>query len=334
MGAGMGDSNIGEIGDLRLRMARLDTFDTRSFCELFNSLYARKVDENYYRWQFFATPFPSGLAVATAADGKWIGCYGFHVVPSSGGCSPVAWMLDIMVAPEFQRRGVFGRLADFAATAAAAEYKPVALCVMANAKADAAHARQPGWKRVMEISTFERPTSDAPELSGKFECRYEERIDLGVLSKIGAGFPAGLVSQVRSESYLRWRFAENAWYRYSMIVASEGQIDTAALVLKIFRDPQSGVSSGDIVDVIWTREDPAALRDLLYAALQHFKKNEVATAATWLQTNTVLDRAGKELGFAKINHIRYCNCRILDSRLARLGSASSWFFTMSAAEIY
>ena len=187
----MGDSNIGEIGDLRLRMARLDAFDARSFCELFNSLYTRKVDENYYRWQFFATPFPSGLAVATAADGKWIGCYGFHVVPSSGECSPVAWMLDIMVAPEFQRKGVFGRLADFAA-AAAAEHKPVALCVMANAKADAAHTRLPEWKRVMEISTFVRQTVDVPGMSGKFECRYEEKIDLKVLSRIGAGFPAGV----------------------------------------------------------------------------------------------------------------------------------------------
>ncbi len=201
-------SNIDEIADLRLRMARLDAFDTRSFCGLFNSLYARKVDENYYRWQFFATPFPSELAVATTADGKWVGCYGYHVVPSSGGCSPVAWMLDIMVAPEFQRKGVFGRLAGFAAEAAV-EYKPAALCVMANAKADAAHSRLLGWKRVMEISTFVRPTVDVPEMSGKFECRYEEKIDLGVLSTIGAGFPEGLVSQVRSESYLRWRFAEN-----------------------------------------------------------------------------------------------------------------------------
>ncbi len=202
-------------------MARLDAFDARSFCELFNSLYTRKVDENYYRWQFFATPFPSGLAVATAADGKWIGCYGFHVVPSSGECSPVAWMLDIMVAPEFQRKGVFRRLADFAA-AAAAEHKPVALCVMANAKADAAHTRLPEWKRVMEISTFVRQTVDVPGMSGKFECRYVEKIDLKVLSRIGAGFPEALVSQVRSESYLRWRFAENAWYRYSMLVASHG----------------------------------------------------------------------------------------------------------------
>jgi GNAT superfamily N-acetyltransferase len=329
----MGDSVIGETGELRLRMARLDAFDTRSFCDLFNSLYSRKVDENYYRWQFFATPFPSGLAVATSTDGKWVGCYGFHVVPSSGGCSPVAWMLDIMVAPEFQRRGVFGRLADFAA-AAAAEHKPVALCVMANAKADAVHSRLPGWKRVMEISTFVRPTADVPEMSGKFECRYVEKIDAGLLGRIGAGFPEGLVSQVRSESYLRWRFAENAWYHYSMVVASEGQVDIAALVLKRFRDPKSGASSGDIVDAIWTRKDPAALCDLLCTALQHFRKNEAATAAIWLQTNTVLDRAGRELGFAKINQIRYCNCRILDSQFSRLESASSWFFTMSAAEIY
>jgi hypothetical protein len=105
-------------------------------------------------------------------------------------------------------------------------------------------------------------------------------------------------------------------------------------VLKIFRNPQSGVYSGDIVDVIWTREDPTVLRDLLCAALQFFKKYEAATAAIWLQTNTVLDRAGRELGFAKINQIRYCNCRILDSQFSRLESASSWFFTMSAAEIY
>ncbi len=319
-------------------MARLDEPDARGFCDLFNSLYSRKVNEAYYRWQFFSTPFPSGLAVATTADGKWAGCYGFHMVPSTGGCSPIAWMLDIMVAPEFQRKGVFRQLAAFAAECAAA-HKPAALCVMANAKADLAHTHLPGWKRMMEISTFERKTADVPEMSGKFEFRFSEEIDSGVLAGIAGNAIAEkltprLVTQVRSESYFRWRFAENAWYRYSMLMISQAGADVAAVVVKSFQDPQSGESFGDVVDVVWDHEDPFALRELLCAALRHFGERGTRNAAIWLQTKTVLDSVGRELGFLESGQKRYFCGRVLDSNCGRLESAANWFLTMSAAEIF
>ncbi len=119
-----------------------------------------------------------------------------------------------------------------------------------------------------------------------------------------------------------------------MLVASHGGTDVAALVVKSFRDPQSGESFGDIVDVILNSEGEAAIRDLFCSALKLFGEQGVRSAATWLQTNSVLDSVGRELGFVPGGQKRYLCGRAVDSNCERLESAANWFLTMSAAEIY
>jgi GNAT superfamily N-acetyltransferase len=321
------------VPDLHLRLARNDAFDSRSFCDLFNSLYSRKVDHRYYSWQFFETPFPSCHAVATAADGAWIGCFGCHIIPSAADVPPIGWMIDLMIQPAFRGKGIFRRLADFLFTSIA-QHKPAALCALSNENADLIFTGALGWNRPATITTCTQSTEHAPKLSGNFDFRAYPRIETGVLASIANRFHIPLATHRRSEKFLKWRFAENPWYPYQMLVASQRGADVAAVVIKKFQDPQSGNSFGDIVDVFWSQEDPILLRDLLSATLQHFKNLGIRTASTWLQTNTAFDLAGKEMGFTSSIQKRYYNCRIFDDGLERLRSPQHSFLTMAATDLF
>src|SRR5262245_18736479 len=94
------DSIITRAG-ISFRLARNNPEDCARFCQLFNCLYARHVNGDYYCWQFFSTPFPSYLTLAITSDDKLAGCYGVHVLPSRPEAAQIAWALDIMIAPAF-----------------------------------------------------------------------------------------------------------------------------------------------------------------------------------------------------------------------------------------
>jgi GNAT superfamily N-acetyltransferase len=322
-----------QLPRFNLRLARNDAVDGRLFRDLFNSLYLRRVDEDYYRWQFFLTPFPSKLVLAIAEDGTLVGCYGFHVIPTSQEDARIAWALDIMVAPPYQGKGVFRSLAAFAAQQVT-PYLPAALCVMANQRADRAHADGLGWSRVMTISNFVCRTSCAPSPPQDFKFHLHRDFDAGAVASIVAPQATSCTSNLRSVKYLRWRFVKNPWYRYSLFLVSARGRPFGYLVLKTFRNPQTDSACGDIVDVIWTQDHEQGLSAMLCFALGHFRDSGLSEASVWLQTNTMLDQVGRNLGFVESSQKRFFCAKILDERCRYLEEPARWFVTMSDAEIY
>ena len=309
-----------ELPRFELCVARNDAADARRFCDLFNSLYSRRVDEDYYRWQFFSTPFPSKLAMAIGENGTLVGCYGFHVIPATQEGTRIAWALDIMVAPPYQGKGVFRSLAAFAAQQVI-PFLPAALCVMANQRADRAHDDGLGWRRVMAISNFVCQTSCAPTPSQDFEFHLHEDFDAAALASIVAQQTTALTSNLRSAKYLRWRFVTNPWYRYSLLLVSFRGQPFGYLVLKTFRNPQTGAASGDIVDVIWSQDHQKGLSEMLCIALRYFRDSGLSEACVWLQTNTMLDQVGRDLGFVETSQKRFFCAKILDEAMQVLRRA-------------
>jgi GNAT superfamily N-acetyltransferase len=322
-----------QLPRFNLRLARNDAADGRLFRDLFNSLYVRRVDEDYYRWQFFSTPFPSKLVLAIGEDGTLVGCYGFHVIPGAQEDTRIAWALDIMVAPPYRGKGVFRSLAAFAAQQVI-PYLPAALCVMANQRADRAHADGLGWSRVMTISNFVCQTSCAPTPPQDFKFHLHRDFDAGAVESIVALQATSRTSNLRSAKYLRWRFVKNPWYRYSLFLVSVRGQPFGYLVLKTFRNPQTDAASGDIVDVIWPQDHEHGLSAMLCFALGHFRDSGLSEASVWLQTNTMLDQVGKSLGFVESSQKRFFCAKILDERCRYLEEPARWFVTMSDAEIY
>ena len=318
---------------LTLRLARNDIGDGSRFCELFNSLYLRHVNVNYYRWQFFDTPFPSQLSMAITRDGELAGCYGFHVLRSVPADTRIAWALDIMVAPRFQGEGVFRALAEFA-IAQVLLHRPIALCVMANQRADGAHVHGLGWHRVNVLTTFVCSTSSSLSNPVKLQFSQCDDFEGHAVPSILAQRDMSLASTLRSTQFLDWRFVSNPWRSHDLFIARRREEPFGYLALKKFQDPRTGQAFGDIVDLRWSDDDPEALAEMLRFALGHFHAQGVQQAAMWLQTNTLLDQIGCDLGFVETEQKRYFCCKVLDEHYKWLEDPKRWFITMADSEIY
>jgi len=326
------------LQSVSLRLGRDCEEDAQLFCELFNSLYTRRAHAAYYRWQFFETPFPSGLLFAMEDDGTLAGCYGFHVEELQGGSSKVGWALDIMVAPSFQGQGLFRRLAA-AALEAARALGAVAMFVMANDRANGAHVRGLGWKRLSTLTTFVCDTAAAVE-------SLPSSISIASVPSLSAwegnpgrwsprsGNRRTLYCRSRSCAFLQWRFERSAWYKYDFLEMTVEGVPAAYLAMKTFRDPVSGQRFGDVVDMFWDHTGELYLSHLVRHALGRFHSQGVTRAAMWLQTHTPLDEIGRSLGFRDTKQERFFCGSILDPRARSLNEFSHWFVTMADSEVY
>jgi hypothetical protein len=325
---------------LTYRLASQDEADSRRFCELSNALYARKVDDAYYRWQFFAPPFPSLLSYAVTDEGELAGCYGFQLLQTALPGATLGRALDIMVARKFQAKRVLWVLHEFAMEQIQA-HKPVAAYAMANKAAAGVYTHQLGfkWKGVNTYADWSCATETAAELGA-------QSIDLTPVASFSVADEAfiqqvetqrterGFFSLARNREFLEWRFLNNARYDYQVFrCARRGQL-FGFVALKIFRDPVSGQTFGDLVDVIWAEDDHATLRELLRFVLNYFHRNQVSEAVTWLQTNTALDQVGRDLGFKQTSREHYLCCKVLDDAYLKLEEPNYWLATMADTELY
>lgn len=292
--------------------------DAPAFCELSNSLYARPVNEAYYDWQFFKCPFPSLLNIAVDENDELVGTYCLHVQ------NGVAWVLDIMVSPKFQRQGVFQQLVDFGFENLR-EYDAKAIVVMANEKADRVCVDGLGWTRINTFLTC----FATPEKSEKFILEYERLNDFPEIN-----LPTELFSNARTSAYQNWRFIANARYSYDIFAAHKHGELFGYIVLKIFRDPVSNQAFGDIVDIFWRENDKEFLADMLRFSLSHFAEQNVGNAAMWLQTNTLLDSVGFAVGFQKSEQKRFFCGKALREDFKYLEESANWFINMADSEVY
>ena len=329
---------VDALAQLEFRQAENTSHDSNQFCQLSNSLYARPVNEAYYSWQFFQTPFPSLTTVAVTPDGELCGSYTLHIQQALPDKVNVAWVLDIMVSPTYQRKGIFRHLTEYAAQQAQ-QFNPVALCVMANEKADRACVDGLGWQRINVFNTWFLTHAASNEAARSLTYRPIDNFELcaELLSRQPCAVSSegqSLVTNRRSVDYLNWRFVKNPRYNYARFVAEKSSGIFGYLVLKVFRDPVSEKSYGDIVDVCWAEDDIASLRDMLLFAISWFRQAGVEEIAMWLQTNTMLDRVGVALGFTLRQQPRYFCCNVLDARYDWLKEPDRWFITMADSEVY
>ena len=322
-----------------LRLARNDEIDSEEFCRLSNSLYSRRVGPAYYRWQFFEAPFPTMLAFATTPEGSLAGCYGTQLKEVVGGKCKVGWALDIMVAPQFQGRGLFRPLAGFAFEQLAA-YGPSAICVIANARAQGPHVKGLGWRLINGFRTFVCATggSGVPAAGSGVEIQQVDRFEEAYLrpaeERISFPAEARTVATRRTPAYTDWRFVRCPRYRYQLFQVTRKSSPFGCLALKVFRDPLTGQLLGDIVDISWAEDDTEALTTMIRFALRHFRTQGVEQAAVWLQTNTILDEVGQGIGFRALEQTRYFCGKGLDAESGYFTDPRRWFLTMADSEVY
>jgi GNAT superfamily N-acetyltransferase len=215
---------------IQYRLATRTTADAQAFCDLSNSLYARKVSPAYFEWQFFDNPNDPQLIFMCDGE-RIIGAFGLHLVGNGG--DRRAMCLDIMIAAAEQGRGLIAGLANHAVDRAR-EAGAGHIGVVGNEKARAALSRHLGWTlvkaiRAHEISVGRLPTTDRP-------CE--------ILEEVPPTRSSAPSFYARTPEYLTWRTRRNPRYSYVWM-----QTGDAFAVTKLFKDPVSGRCYGDVLEI-------------------------------------------------------------------------------------
>lgn len=272
--------------ELEFRLAKLS--DAEAFCSLSNSLYPRKVSEEYYRWQFFETPFDA--FVVTGWDGRdLVAAFGVHVTEADQ--RRRAMSLDIMVAPRLQGRGLISELASRAWMEASRRGASL-IGVVANDRAKRALEARAGWHTVREVFEWSA------------DCLCPEPSSIVVTELVGP--PLYLASSghdfyPRTERVLRWR-TRTPRYVHTWIEFSRGERCLGSAVVKEFRDPVTARASGDILDLFLLR--PTDEVEVLHAIRGWFHNKGLDHCAACPKSEA--DEAFLSMsGFHRTSRLRY-----------------------------
>jgi hypothetical protein len=318
------------------RLAECNEPDGLAFCSLYSRFYPKRCDLAYFRWQFFDTPFPSLLFTAVADRTEPIGFLGVHILPGNIRDTNVAWVIDMMVHPDFQRRGVLRSLVSYATNQVSA-FNPIGMFVIANTAGRDALTLGQDWTKIVNLHSYTASTKAwaasyptgssfrvAPLCSPNKECP-----DMRTAPDC-----AGLFRIKRDPTYKDWRFTRNPRNRYNQLTFTGDAQSQGYLVLKTFRDPISKAICGDIVDLTWSGNDPHFVENLFCVALSHFSQLNVVRVFSWAQTSTVADQIATRLGFSVTPQERYfCGC-VLNPEFEYLREAGRWFITPADSEVY
>ena len=318
-----------------LRAGQETMEDAEAFVGLMNSQYARKMTTDYYFWQFFGAPSPR-VCLMAELEGRAIAAYGLWVLPFCGvqECR-VGLAADLIIAPEFRRTGLFLRL-ELEMERFAQDLGCVCIYAAPNEPAYRPRIAALGWRPLPSRTDCVAPTVKSLSM-GACEIEAIDFSEIGICASIADRFRsnhAGRVMGARGAKYLTWRLKANPRYDYKLFVAHRHAEPFGYMALKVFKDPQTGNTVGDIVDLVWGEDVPDALGDMLHFALAYFRDRGVPQASIWLQTNTILDETARAAGFAPTAQARRFCSKLLDNQFEWLNDDSRWFITMLDAEIY
>jgi hypothetical protein len=246
-----------------------------------------------------------------------------------------ALIVDMMVDAKHQGKGlIFARLSLEVENAAFGD-EAKCLYMFPNRSGSAAFLADKSWCQVTQMVTCVCETHSG-QWDTRLDFREAQKFEPWV-NGITESFQRNhqMLTFVRRDTrFLNWRFTANPLYKYSVYLAYMNDRPFAYLTLKVFRDPQTGDVFGDIVDILWSEDDPNAIAGILRFALSHFATWGIKQTTMWLQTNTILDQIGRDLGFIETEQRRDFCCKVLDANYGWLKDARRWFVTMADSEIY
>lgn len=292
--------------DIIVRKAEIDDVDI--FVELFNKNYKRKTNSFYYKWQFFNDAYPSALFLAFES-GELIGFYGVKVYNVTN-LGKVAFAIDFLIHENARKKGV-AFLLDKHVREFCLINDVKSITALPNSQGNAAF-KALGYKSLSKIDTL------------VFDLSLNSLdININYLKKEKAKF-----NFFKDQKYLNWRFELNPNYDYEQVQINE----KCYAYIKVFTDPISRKSCGDIVHLIY--DDFHNLIELLQSCILKLKKTGISSMTIWAMPHSSLFNILLQLGFIIQQNERYFCIREIVKIDTHQLDFLNWNLEECDAEIY
>lgn len=295
-----------------LFIKKAELSDADLFVNLFNTYYTRKTSSSYFYWQFFECPFPSTLFMVF--DGNiLIGFFGVKIYPLNNN-SNAGFAVDFLIDKIYRNKGIafllYEHVIEFCA-----ENKATCLTALPNVFGNSAF-KSLGFKSLGRIDTLE---IDIFKKNKKIDC-IETAINTNE-KRLHIGFK-------KDEHYRMWRFKLNPLYIYKKITLE----DNCFCMTKIFTDPVTKLSFGDIVDIQF--ECITEVSRLVDMVINEMFLQNIKTLTIWALPHTLLYKILIEKGFMNQIQERYFCLKIIDTQFEVLNNIQLWNLVQADCEIY
>ncbi|HEY0457963.1 MAG TPA: GNAT family N-acetyltransferase [Pyrinomonadaceae bacterium] len=262
------------------------------------------------------------------------------------------WIVDMVVDPEFRRRGLAKKL-----VLAAEEFCPFGLVIGTNEQHSDPLLQSLGYRHVAKIPRFHKllfPANDVRQIASlnllrkavnlafaPFRPRFEKNKNVRAVEKFDASFDALWTEAEtqwscavrRTAQFLEWQYARQPGKRFDVIGYYEGEKLLGYAVL-FFRKPRANgaISKAAITDICYHPENPKKTVDAL---LQESLRLAVERGAGGLVTD-VLDKLTEErllhFGFGRVKSPLQFMVKSAD-RQDLLYNPEKWFVTRGDADV-
>lgn len=294
--------------NIEYRLARRS--DIPQLVSLINKQYKRKKNDRYFLWQYFDSVYPTLLYVAVSRS-NIVGMFGLQKKRLISG-AVCGQAIDLLVDVSRRGKGVFKQLGDLALN----YWNDIdVFLVLPNASGKKACERAFGWKTVVKIDELVLSADSSSEIN-----------DQGILNDDGQ-----LCEMFFYDSKIRtWRYDLNPLYNYEYIKLS----DSVYSVVKLFLNPETHKSCGDIVEYHCDVNDFIMLKELLSKSVENLKTKNTKHICTWALPHTMAYHVFKKMGFCEEMRERYLCLKVLNKSFNKLQEGSCWNIIQADAEVY
>jgi GNAT superfamily N-acetyltransferase len=278
--------------------------DIYQLVDLMNSQYSRKKNGEYFKWQFFNSPYNPVLIIAEI-DKKIIGMFGLQKRKLNNG-NLFGQAIDMLVSPEYRGKGIFNKMVNYALNQFT---KLDAICVFPNLNGKNAVMKL-GWKNIAKINDM--------FLKDQIS---EQRRDIEYQR-------SALIEFDFNESIKKWRFNNHPEHKYFYRVIDKNNF----AVTKIFRDPITNCKYGDIVFIKYN--DKSLLKNIYRRSVSFLYSKEAESITTWALPHTYEYKILIQLGFKQKIRERYFCLKVFNPKFNNLYNVNNWRLFQADAEIY
>ncbi len=284
--------------EFEFRRIRNDGNSNR-FSELMFASFGKKADETYFKWKYFDNPAGELIAFEAIHDGKTVGFYG--IIPElynlNGQIERVYQSMDTMTHPDFQRRGLFVKLAKMTYADAIKQDGKLLIVGFPGDQSYGGFIKKLEWKTIKENCRYifvPRPLFNmtrifSPIKNAKIRPFSEMTGELVVyLSRID---PLTKISKFFDEKIFQWKIFDNPNYDYKVIGIIKNDSLSGVCVYRI-----GGLKSCEISWVNFL--DQTDYKTRIRNILKHiFDETKIRYIYTWEPQPKDLAEAYKKSGF-------------------------------------
>jgi GNAT superfamily N-acetyltransferase len=318
----------------------------------------RMSDESFWDWHYLQAPYkePEKLPIWVArSGGQIVGQVGTIPVEVNveGVRRKAIWILDMIVAPEFRRRGLAKKLVN-----AAHEICPFGLVINTEAQVGSTKLLQDaGYQIIVNVPRFHKPlfpANDIREISkidllrktvnlafAPFRPRFKENKNVRAVESFDRSFETFWAQAAtqwscavqRDVKYLEWQFSRQPAKKFDIIGYYEGAKLLGYAVL-FFRKPgaHGAVPKAAISDICYHPDNPVKIIDAL---LQESLRIAVERQAGGLVTDALaalVEERLERFGFWRVKNPLQFMVKS-DGRQDLLNDPKKWFLTRGDSDI-